>query len=62
MATVGVPSGKSVPKVTKNLGNQQGPAPIDLNKLDGDTSHVYKPASSNLMAGMSQNRGKGGAK
>jgi hypothetical protein len=61
MANVDVPKGKMVPKVTKNLDKEHGPKPYDGQDLKSN-AHVYKPASSDLMAGMSQSRGKGGAK
>ncbi len=74
MANAGVPKGKSNEgkgvdggdggKVNTNAikgGLKSLPKQDSMNQLPS-TAKVYKPAKSNLMTGMSQNRGPGGAK
>jgi hypothetical protein len=62
MADTGVPKGKSVPKVTKNVDAQHGPSKANSDNELTSNSRVIKAATSNLMKGVSQSRGPGGAK
>lgn len=60
MANAGVPAGKSVKKPKVQEQASPGSA-ASLNELPS-TARVVKSAKSNLMTGMSQSRGAGGAK
>lgn len=57
-----ISKGKSVPKAPKGVDIEHGPSKAaSMNELTSN-ARVVKPASSNLMSGSSQNRGKGGGK
>lgn len=66
MASQGV---NALPSGTNDMGIPHGQSPsfgkgnkeVSMNQLPS-TARVIKPASSNLMTGMSQNRGAGGNK
>lgn len=60
MANTGVPAGKAPKKPAVSKQGTPGASASD-NELTSN-ARVVKPASSNLMKGMSQNRGAGGAK
>ena len=55
-----ISKGKSVPKAPKGVNAQHGPSAAASDNELTSNARVIKAASSHLMTGMSQNRGKGG--
>lgn len=60
MANAAVPTGKKVALAPKGASKINGPAKAESMQDLTSNATVLKSAKSNLMTGMSQNRGKGG--